>query len=60
VFFTNRYIGQGITPDFVQNYDIRFDSRLLMLNLSYSFGNQQLKKNRQRRTGADDELQRAN
>lgn len=60
VFFTNRYIGQGITPDFVQNFDIRFDSRLLMLNLSYSFGNQQLKKNRQRRTGADDELQRAN
>jgi len=60
VFFTNRYIGQGITPDFVQNFDIRFDSRLVMLNVSYSFGNQQLQKNRQRKTGADDELQRAN
>jgi len=60
IFFTNRFIGLGSTPDFVQNFWIRFDSRLVMLNLSYSFGNQQLKKNRQRRTGSDDELQRAN
>jgi len=60
IFFTNRNVGQGITPDFVQNFDIRWDSRLVMMNLSYSFGNQQLKKIRQRKTGADDELQRAN
>lgn len=60
IFYTNLMVGLGSTPDFVQNFRIRYDTRIVMLNLSYSFGNQQLKKNRQRRTGADDELQRAN
>jgi hypothetical protein len=42
MFHTNRIVGSGITSDFIQNVDIRFDSRLCLLNLSYSFGNQLL------------------
>jgi hypothetical protein len=60
VLYTNRYVGEGITPEFIQTYRILFDSRVVLLNLSYSFGNQQLKKARQRRTGAEEELQRSN
>ncbi|WP_373493671.1 outer membrane beta-barrel protein [Aquiflexum sp.] len=60
IFYTNRYVGVGTTPDFVQNYHILFDSRVVLLNLSYTFGNQQLKKARQRKTGAEEEMKRSN
>jgi hypothetical protein len=36
------------------------DTRVAMLNLSYSFGNEQLKGMRQRRIGSEEEMQRTN
>jgi hypothetical protein len=36
------------------------DTRVAMLNLTYSFGNQQLKGMRQRRIGSEEEMQRTN
>jgi len=60
VFHTNRFVGEGITAEFIQTYRIIIDTRIVLLNLTYSFGNQQLKKTRQRRLGAEEELQRSN
>jgi hypothetical protein len=60
IFYTNRFVGVGTTPDFIQNFRILFDSRVFLLNLSYAFGNMQLKKARQRKTGAEEEMQRSN
>ena len=60
LFHTNRSIGSQVTPLFVQNYHIRKDTRLFLLNLNYTFGNQKLKSARQRKTGAEQEIQRAN
>lgn len=60
IFHTNRFLGVGTTPDFIQNFSIVMDTRLLLLNLSYAFGNQQLIKVRQRKTGAEEEMRRSN
>jgi Outer membrane protein beta-barrel family/Carboxypeptidase regulatory-like domain len=44
----------------LQTARLMMDTRILMLNASYPFGNQQVKSARQRRTGSEDESKRAN
>jgi hypothetical protein len=60
VFHSNRYKGKINVPSFTSDYTLRFDTRVVMLNLTYAFGNQKLKAARQRRLGSEDESQRAN
>ena len=60
VWHTNKFRGKNITPEFTSDVNLRFDTRIVMLNLTYSFGNQQLKGVRQRKTGSEDERQRTN
>lgn len=60
VFHTNRFISKMNVPDFENNARITFDSRIVMLNITYSFGNQQLKNSRQRKTASEEEIQRTN
>lgn len=57
---TNQFIRYGQAPGFIQNYRIRMDTRVDMLNLTYSFGNQKLKSTRQRKTASEEEMQRTN
>jgi hypothetical protein len=57
---TNRTIATLNAPTNTQHVRISFDSRVALLNLSYSFGNQKVKATRQRKTAAEDEMQRAN
>jgi hypothetical protein len=58
VFHTNGFIGEIRTPGYERNFRLKFDTRIAMLNLTYSFGNQQLKTIRQRKTGSEEEMQR--
>lgn len=60
VFLTNQIIGWMRTPEFQFKHHIRRDTRIAMFNLTYAFGNQQLKAARQRRTASEDETRRAN
>ncbi|MEZ0539283.1 outer membrane beta-barrel protein [Fibrella arboris] len=57
---TNRTIATMNTPTNIQHIRMTQDTRLVLLNLSYTFGNQKLKAARQRRTAAEEEMQRAN
>ncbi|ARK11345.1 TonB-dependent receptor [Fibrella sp. ES10-3-2-2] len=57
---TNRYIITQQAPSNAQSIRISFDSRVALLNLSYTFGNEKLKAARQRRTAAEEEMQRTN
>lgn len=60
VLYTNRYVFTIDAPGFTSRGRIAFDTRVVMLNLTYSFGNQQLKSSRQRKTGSEEEVQRTN
>lgn len=60
VFHTNRFRPSVSTPTGTQRGVLTFDTRVALLNLTYTFGNQKLKGERQRRTGSDDETRRAN
>jgi hypothetical protein len=60
VFHTNGFIGEIQTPEFTRSFRLAFDTRVAMLNLTYSFGNQQVKGMRQRKTGSEEEMQRTN
>ena len=60
VFHSNRFIGKINVPNFKSDARLAFDTRVVMLNLTYSFGNQQLKATRQRKIGSETETQRAN
>lgn len=60
VFHSNRFIGKINVPNFKSDARLAFDTRVVMLNLTYSFGNQQLKAARQRNIGSEAETQRAN
>ena len=57
---TNRFIGTTNVLSYSGTTRLTFDTRLVLLNLTYSFGNQKLKGERQRRTGSDEETRRAN
>jgi hypothetical protein len=48
-----------VTPNFYNKAKIRFDSRVALLSITYNFGNQQI-KNKQRKTGSEEELRRTN
>jgi hypothetical protein len=60
VFHTNRFRPSVKTPSGNQVGILTFDTRVALLNLTYTFGNQKLKGERQRRTGSDEETRRAN
>jgi outer membrane receptor protein involved in Fe transport len=60
IFHTNRIIGDIDEAGFSNQVRIAFDTRVAMLNLTYSFGNQQLKGTRQRKTGSEEEIRRTN
>jgi hypothetical protein len=60
VFKTYVWAGHGKTDGYEQDARITFDTRVLMLNVNYIFGNQQMKAVRQRNTASDDEVQRTN
>ncbi|MBC7829664.1 MAG: TonB-dependent receptor [Chitinophagaceae bacterium] len=60
VFHTNRFISKVRVPEFESDSRITMDTRIVMLNVTYSFGNQQLKNSRQRKTAAEEEVQRTN
>ena len=47
------------TPQLTNKVVIKFDSRVALLSVTYNFGNQQI-KNRQRKSGSEDELKRIN
>lgn len=61
VFHSNRFASVVNVPGkFSSDGGFHLDTRIALLNLTYSFGNQKLKATRQRRTGSDDETRRAN
>lgn len=60
VLHTNKALFTIDVPGFTSKGRIEFDTRVVMLNLTYSFGNQQLKGSRQRKTGSEEEIQRTN
>jgi hypothetical protein len=60
VFHTNIIKGKNNLPDFYNIVLIRRDTRVVMLTVSHSFGNQQVKSSRQRKTASEEEIQRAN
>lgn len=57
---TNKILFRIDAPGFSSRGSIGMDTRIFMLNLTYSFGNQQLKNSRQRKTAAEEEIQRTN
>jgi hypothetical protein len=57
---TNRIIAKGKAPGYIQDVLITCDSRIAMLNLTYSFENQQLNGMRQRKIGSEEEMRRSN
>ena len=60
VWHTNRIIATNDVPGYFGKTRISRDTRIALLNLTYSFGNQKLKGERQRKTGSDEETRRAN
>ncbi len=60
VFHSNRAVVRTEQAGFTNRVRIGFDTRVALLNLSYTFGNQQLKGIRQRKTGSEEETQRTN
>ncbi|QMU29895.1 TonB-dependent receptor [Adhaeribacter radiodurans] len=57
---TNQILGKLRTDNYSQDFQIRLDTRVAMLNLTYAFGNQQLKESRRRKTSAEEEMHRTN
>lgn len=60
IFHSRYYTGKIDTPTYVATYKQVYDSRLVMINVTYTFGNQKLKANRQRKVGSEDETGRMN
>lgn len=57
---TNLVIGTINVPTSIQHFRYSLDTRVALVNVSYVFGNQKVKAARQRRTAAEEEMQRAN
>ncbi|GAA4466804.1 outer membrane beta-barrel family protein [Nibrella saemangeumensis] len=57
---TNRFWSKINANGNTQTGRLQFDTRIVMLNLTYTFGNQQVKGERQRRTASEDEINRTN
>ncbi|WP_373513783.1 outer membrane beta-barrel protein [Persicitalea sp.] len=61
VFHTNGWItSMNVPGKLVSNMWMKFDTRIAMLNLTYTFGNQKVKATRERSTGSESESRRAN
>jgi hypothetical protein len=60
ILHTNQFKAKIRTTNYNTAVLQRMDTRVCMLNLSYAFGNQQLKGSRQRQIGSEEETQRAN
>lgn len=60
IFFTPVVISVISGVSSYQNSRLQLDTRIVMLNMNYVFGNQKVKASRQRKSGADDENKRAN
>ncbi|GAB3317119.1 outer membrane beta-barrel family protein [Larkinella ripae] len=60
IFHTNFFRPSVETATTTQVGFMKFDTRVALLNLTYSFGNQKLKGERQRRSASEDESRRAN
>ncbi|WP_085946737.1 outer membrane beta-barrel family protein [Algoriphagus machipongonensis] len=60
IFHTNKFIGKIDVPGFNSDYHLQFDTRVAMINLTYTLGNQDLKAARQRKLGSEEESQRTN
>ena len=60
IWHTNYFKGKINVPAFTTSVWITADSRIALLTITFSFGNQQLKGSRQRKTAAEEELQRTN
>lgn len=58
IFKTNRWRGEVQFGAFNAIINNRWDSRRLNVNFSYFFGNRQVKKARNRKTGLDEEKKR--
>ena len=61
VFHTNGwFVRMNVPGKLVSNMWMKWDTRIALLNLTYTFGNQKVKEARQRRTGSEEESGRAN
>ena len=60
IFFTPVVINVIHGTSSYQNDRLQMDTRIVMLNMNYVFGNQKVKDSRQRKSGAEDESKRAN
>ena len=60
IFFTPVNISVINGTNSYQTGRLQLDTRIVMLNMNYIFGNQKVKDSRQRKSGADDESKRAN
>jgi Outer membrane protein beta-barrel family/Carboxypeptidase regulatory-like domain len=60
IFFTPVLISEMNGAMSYQKARLQLDTRIVMLNINYIFGNQKVKASRQRKSGADDESKRAN
>ncbi|MEO5978369.1 MAG: TonB-dependent receptor [Chryseolinea sp.] len=58
VFHSNFVRSKISSPTFYRQTRLNFDTRVIMLTLTYSFGDQKLKGGRQRKGGSEDELKR--
>lgn len=58
IFNTAPWVAVQEFPGYYASVNGGWESRQLRLNLSYNFGNQEVKKNRNRKTGLDQELER--
>ena len=55
ILHTDRLIGIFEGAGFYNKYSIVRDTRVVLLNLTYSFGNQKVKSHGQRKTGSEEE-----
>lgn len=60
MFHTNYVRNTVNASGFVRRTKLDFDTRVILLNLTYNFGNQKIKGVSQRKTGSEDELKRTN
>jgi hypothetical protein len=60
IFHTNHIRSVIDASDFVRKSKLDFDTRVLLLNITYNFGNDKVKGISQRKTGSEEELKRTN
>lgn len=57
---STRFASRVNVPEYEGSVRITMDTRIVMLNITWSFGNQKLKNSRQRKTASEEEIQRTN